>query len=339
MGIILDNGCKRNVGGSKWHREVQAMLKTKGLCGRKIDVHEEFLFGSDRVDTSLCAWEYPVGIHGHTGVINIAEIESNCPGLMSADTMKKLDISINTGPDTYHIHAFGVEHFKHEWSDTGHALLRIDWFGDLSTLNPKFFLENLESNTVIKKGTAKRLRAAVRVVSDVNVTSDSEASTSVPSDVEQSGAETVDDDDWDGYTCVAGLPAKAREKLSVMEVNINHETGSILQSATERGWVGLPAISVGTGFDLRTKDGIQRAWKHLFSFKPDVICLRLPGKPWEPGGVVDDPRKYRAYRRSVRFCADLLHWQHARDACFFAEAYSKSPTWQLSDFSWVLTHP
>ena len=165
MGLILDNGCMRNVGGAMWHRDMQAMLKTKGLQPIRLDLQEEFLFGSDRVDMSKCAWLYPVGIHGRTGVINIAEIESNCPGLLSNSTMGQLDVSINTGRQTYHIGAYDVWDHKYPVAPSGHAMVHVDDFGDLTQLDPGHFIER--SELPIRKGTAKRLRKAAMMVADV----------------------------------------------------------------------------------------------------------------------------------------------------------------------------
>ena len=146
-------------GGSKWHESMRAKLRSIGLKPVRIDTQEDFLFGSDRVDTSLCAWLYPVGIHGHTGAVNVAEIESNCPGLMSSDTMSCLDITIHTRPKTYDIGEMGVYDYKYPFSNSGHALLRTDWYGDLSHLDPKFFLES-DPEIPVRKGVAKRLRKA-----------------------------------------------------------------------------------------------------------------------------------------------------------------------------------
>jgi len=50
IGMVLDNGCKRNVAGSLWHNDMQAMLRTKGLQPVRLDMREEFMFGSDRID-------------------------------------------------------------------------------------------------------------------------------------------------------------------------------------------------------------------------------------------------------------------------------------------------
>ena len=141
------------------------MLRSKGLQPIRLDLQEEFLFGSDRVDMSKCAWLYPVGIHGRTGVINVAEIESNCPGLLSNSTMGQLDISINTGPRTYHIGAFEIWDHKYPVAPSGHAMVHCDDFGDLSQLDPRHLIEN--SDLPIRKGTAKRLRKAAMMVSDV----------------------------------------------------------------------------------------------------------------------------------------------------------------------------
>ena len=178
MGLILDVGCKRNVAGSKWHHDMQEMLRTKGLCPIRVDQQEEFVFGSDRVDKSLCAWKYPVGLHGRTGVVNIAEIESNCPGLLSDVTMGQLDISINTGPRTYHVGAFDVWDYPYPKSDTDHAMIYCDQFGDLSQLDHAFFVEH--SDLPIRKGTAKRLRKAATMVSDVLQDQNPEPVTSKP---------------------------------------------------------------------------------------------------------------------------------------------------------------
>ena len=99
--MILDNGCQRNVAGARWHRETRKRLRETGLAPVKIDQTEDFQFGDDRIDTSVCAWEYPIGIRGNNGSLNIAEVSSNCPGLMSQDTMADLDIDIRTRSRTY----------------------------------------------------------------------------------------------------------------------------------------------------------------------------------------------------------------------------------------------
>ena len=166
VGIILDNGCRRNVGGSKWHAQVQAMLRRFGLKGERIDMQEEFLFGSDRVDRSICAWLYPVGVHGRCGTINVAEIESNCPGLLSADTMAALDISLHTRPQTYDIGTHGIKDYKYEISPSGHAMMRIDWFGDVSKYDPKFHIEQ-DPKLSVKSGLAKRLRKAASFINEM----------------------------------------------------------------------------------------------------------------------------------------------------------------------------
>ena len=151
------------------------MLRKYGMKGERINMQEEFLFGSDRVDVSKCAWVYPVGIHGRCGTINVAEIESNCPGLMSADTMGHLDITIHTRPKTYDIGTHGVKDYQYEISPSGHALLRIDWFGDVSKLDPKFHLES-DPKLSIRGGLAKRLRKAANFVNSLFCPQESDTS-------------------------------------------------------------------------------------------------------------------------------------------------------------------
>ena len=284
IGLILDNGCKRNVGGSQWHRQMRERLKSVGLQPQRIDCQEDFLFGSDRVDTSICAWRYPVGIHGHTGIVNVAEIESNCPGLMSADTMARLDISIHTRPQTYDIGSMNVWDYNYEISDSGHALLRTDWFGDLTHLDPCFFLES-DPQIPLRKGVAKRLRKAASYISNLDKEETGEESnTKTPEPVsEVSKSEDISLDksgplvDWTGLTCVTGTNPR-EHTISLMEICT--ATERVTQEANSRGWKGLPAISIETGFDLTTRKGIESAWEHLYRFKPDVLVIAWPCDPW-----------------------------------------------------------
>ena len=191
IGLILDNGCKRNVAGSQWHKSVQEMLARHGLKGVRHNVQEEFLFGSDRVDLSKCAWEYPVGIHGNTTVLNIAEIDSNCPGLMSDATMANLDVSLHVKRQTYDLGVFGIKEYKHELSaKSRHAFIRTDWFPDLSKthLDSKFFLETPtpgEERTMrtIGKALGQRLRKSVRFVNEVSQPEPAEAEPTKPPEV------------------------------------------------------------------------------------------------------------------------------------------------------------
>ena len=82
--LVLDSGCKRLCAGRKnWHEPMQQRLKKLGLKPRRLDQKEPFQFGDKRIEWSNCSWEYPVGIHGTNGTLNIAELECECPGLMS----------------------------------------------------------------------------------------------------------------------------------------------------------------------------------------------------------------------------------------------------------------
>ena len=277
--MILDNGCKRNVGGSKWHESMRQKLRSIGLKPKRLDIQEDFLFGSDRVDTSICAWMYPVGIHGHTGLVNVAEISSNCPGLMSSDTMGRLDISLHTRRKTYDIGEMNVWEYPYELSDSGHALLRTDWYGDLSHLDP---------NIPVRKGVAKRLRRAASFISklddldsvpeeqslEVTTKPSAPTSESSTSEVAPSLVEPESVQDWTGLTCVSG---DQKPPISIMEICT--ATGRVTQEATNRGWKGLPSVTLETGFDLTTKTGIAKAWEHIYRFRPDVIVMAWPCDP------------------------------------------------------------
>ena len=155
----------------------------------------------------------------------------------------------------------------------------------------------------------------------------------------------MSDDSWDGYTCVTGTKGQQRS-LSIMEICTR--TGRVTQVATERGWTGLGPVTIETDFDLVTMSGQKAAWKQLCSNPPDVIVLAWPCDPWsslQNLNMVDGKRtaklleKRRQQRRLIRFCSDVMKWQHARDGCFICENPQQSQAWDLPELQWLFTSP
>ena len=358
--MILDNGCQRNVAGKKWHREVQKRLKLLGLKPVRRDVQEDFQFGDDRVETSICSWDYPTGIHEHNGVLNIAEIESNCPGLMSRETMDDLDLILKMREKKYDMLALGVSDYLHEVSKSNNALVRIDWFGE-GEISPEYLWTDPELR--VRKGTAKRLRGAATMITDlVDATLDSQGSlrTCLPGEPEDSccgpepltDAETdvpeqhdvlqseCEETDWeDGVCCITGL------KLTTSVPSIVEVCSSSLRLtsiAKSRGWKALPGISLESGFDLTTKSGADAAWKELYKCKPDVIACAWPCDPWcswmnlvETEGKSKEEKvlhRRRVHRRLTRFLADVIAWQVSRGRYYIGENPVASKSWNLPEF-------
>ena len=341
----------RSVAGSQWHKAVQQHLATKGLAPVKLDKTEDFQFGDDRTDTSVCSWLYPVGVHGLNGSLDIAEVTSNCPGLMSKDTMGSLDIDIKTRTDSYRCGFANVDDYKCEHSPSGHSLIRVDWFGDLSELDPQFFLETADPNLRIRKGTAKRLRKAATLVTDIidtaidsHAESDStaEPETSVPTDTEAST-----DSDWeDGVCCITGVKDVNSRIPSLMEICTS--TMRMTTYGAERGWNSCPPITIESGFDLTTSEGISSAWDHLCRHTPDVICIAFPCDPWStwqrinktwPDRKARIEATRRAHRRLIRFIVDVIAWQVARGGHFLLENPECSDAWKLPELRAILNTP
>ena len=61
---MLDTGCKRAVGGSRWHREMQSALKERNLEFERVSQRAYFKFGPGDPILSVTGWKYPVGING-----------------------------------------------------------------------------------------------------------------------------------------------------------------------------------------------------------------------------------------------------------------------------------
>jgi hypothetical protein len=111
----------------------------------------------------------------------------------------------------------------------------------------------------------------------------------------------------------------------------------ILREAEKRpGWKAGTAISVETGFDLRTEKGQRDAWKVLESESPDLVVLAFPCGPWS---VLQNMQKTKnlvkekqdADRVFLCFAAKVAKWQQDRDRFFMIENPAASQVWKQEE--------
>jgi hypothetical protein len=172
--LVLDLGCRRNVAGPKWHSAMRKVLARSGLKPERLPKTEKFRFGDDRVEESLCAWRYPIGIEKHNGYLDIAEVRCNCPGLMSDNTMQGLKIGIETGDQTYSVRRYNLNNRKMIKDQSGHAILSVVEFGDLGWFPVKYRTKTVSfgddtTQINIHTRTAKQLTKNINTLKEVFV--------------------------------------------------------------------------------------------------------------------------------------------------------------------------
>ena len=93
--VMADTGCRRAVGGTDWHRELQEELDAKGVSYSFTGVRELFQFGPGEPILSSRRWVYPVGILGSNETLQIAEVDAAIPGLVGPDEMANWGVSLD----------------------------------------------------------------------------------------------------------------------------------------------------------------------------------------------------------------------------------------------------
>ena len=73
-------------------------------------------------------------------------------------------------------------------------------------------------------------------------------------------------------------PKKAGKPPVVMEMWTWKQ--EVLRQAVKEGWAAGPAVSIETGFDLRSADGQKRAKEEVIKHKPDLLVMAFPCSPW-----------------------------------------------------------
>jgi hypothetical protein len=88
--MILDSGFRRSVAGSQWRQATKAKLKDYGMIPIREECTESFRFGDGEVVPAKCSWTYPIGINQVNGLARAAEVDRECPPLMSMTVMESM---------------------------------------------------------------------------------------------------------------------------------------------------------------------------------------------------------------------------------------------------------
>ncbi len=128
--VILDSGCRRTVAGTRWHEETQAWMRERGLQPVRNECRERFRFGDGRVVPAVCSWTYPCGVYGTNGMLNVAEVRTDCPPLLSLQSMKEMGVVLDFANAQVTVQG----HTKPmETMPSGRPIVRIDEYADDAT--------------------------------------------------------------------------------------------------------------------------------------------------------------------------------------------------------------
>eukprot|EP00971_Amphidinium_carterae_P111535 2208842-Amphidinium_carterae.1 len=108
LNLILDSGCKRSVAGHRWHADAQRKFEQAGVVPLKVPCISHFRFGSDAVVEAQWYWRYPLVIGERCVILEISEVPSECPGLLSVDGMAALGMVIDFGQQKLQSSFLGV---------------------------------------------------------------------------------------------------------------------------------------------------------------------------------------------------------------------------------------
>ena len=136
--------------------------------------------------------------------------------------------------------------------------------------------------------------------------------------------------------------------MSIMELCT--KTERVTQEAVHRGWKTFSPITIETGYDLTTPEGIKQGWEQLYKTRPDVVVIAWPCNPWSSWQHINlakaegDKARLekilkvrRAHRKLTKFCSEVMKWQAARGAYFVCENPVQSEAWKLPEFSWLFS--
>ena len=91
-------------------------------------MHDRFRFGDGVVVDGYVAWIYPAGVYGKNGRIQIAEVDRNCPPLMSNQAMQDLKIRLAFGDKATDVKSAEAYGKPMERSRSGHPVQSIMQF-------------------------------------------------------------------------------------------------------------------------------------------------------------------------------------------------------------------
>ena len=95
------------------------MTETRHTCC------SEFRFGDGVQVKGKCSWTYPVGVFGMRGALNIAEVDVDCPPLISLTQMGGMEILLDFKRNATTVQGICREM---ERMESGHPKVRIDEF-------------------------------------------------------------------------------------------------------------------------------------------------------------------------------------------------------------------
>ena len=128
--VMADTGCKKAVGGTQWHRELQYAMDKIGKSYKSFEMSELFQFGPGQPLQALKGWRYNVGINGRNEIFTIAEIDVQLPGLCGPDDMAKWNMKLDFTDGT--LETYGNKGRLQPY-DTGHPCASLLEYPDNET--------------------------------------------------------------------------------------------------------------------------------------------------------------------------------------------------------------
>ena len=129
--MTIDTGCRRSVGGTRWHARLQQHLAQQGLKPVYKSVDETFRFGDGQILPATMAWLYPVGVNGRHGEIEVAQVEvPDCPGLLSQYAARQLGLVLNFSNMTLDVKNAGVTGQPLDVGRSRHTMVDLTEFDD-----------------------------------------------------------------------------------------------------------------------------------------------------------------------------------------------------------------
>jgi len=125
---MLDTGCRAAVGGTRWHRELQATMRTLGRQFRSEPQSEFFQFGPGEPIRSTKKWIYDVGVLGENKKLAISEVPVECPGLVGPDELTQWGVGMEFTDRTYHR---GNKKEAMIFTQSGHPCVSLTRFADM----------------------------------------------------------------------------------------------------------------------------------------------------------------------------------------------------------------
>ena len=130
--VMADTGCRRAVGGSEWHQELQEELDNLGISYRSKNITELFQFGPGEPIPSIRRWIYPVGVNGKMETLEIAEVDAAVPWLIGPDEMAAWGVKLDFTNGTMTTRG-GVSNLHP--SQSGHPCIGLLDYGSIQRLH------------------------------------------------------------------------------------------------------------------------------------------------------------------------------------------------------------